>query len=109
MKNNDLLEVKKIINRIKILFCNKEKNNFESAALNKTEKIQTLKNNLQDKFQESLKVNIDFEIFALKIKLENNEIKVTDLTEEQMDKLQKIYDKEIIEKRNKIKRLKGTS
>lgn len=39
----------------------------------------------------------------LKIKLDNGEIKAIDLTDEQIDKLQEIYDKEIEKKENEIK------
>ena len=46
---------------------------------------------------------------CLKIKLENGEVKAIDLTDEQIDELQKIYDKEIEEKKNKIKKLKGVA
>ncbi len=62
--------------------------------------------NEKQKFLNSIKVQGDSEIIYLKMKLENNEIKATDLTDEQIAKLQKIYDREILEKQNKINRLK---
>lgn len=114
MDKNNSLEIKKegflkkIINKIKLLFGKKENDNFESNT-NKVDQNKELKSNLEDKFSQSLKVSVDLEIFSLKVKLENNEIRAIDLTDEQIDELQKIYDKEILEKQNKIKRLKETA
>ena len=54
----------------------------------------------------SIKVQEDSGLIYLKMKLENNEIRAIDLTDEQIDKLQKIYDKEILEKQNKLNKLK---
>lgn len=62
--------------------------------------------NEKEKFLNSIKVQENSEIIYLKMKLENNEIKATDLTDEQIAKLQKIYGREILEKQNKINRLK---
>ena len=59
-------------------------------------------------FINNLKIEEDSSgIFYLKMKLENHEIRAIDLTNEQIDKLQEIFDKEILEKKNKIKRLKS--
>ena len=65
---------------------------------------ENLNNNIKSKkdFLNSIKVQEDSEIIYLKMKLENNEIRAIDLTDEQIAKLQKIYDKEILEKQNKI-------
>ena len=46
-------------------------------------------------------------IIYLKMKLENHEIRAIDLTDEQIDELQEIYDNEIREKKEKIKRLQS--
>jgi hypothetical protein len=63
----------------------------------------------KDDFLNSLKVDVDYEIFTLKNKLEKEEIQVTDLNIEQIDKLQKIYDREIKEKLLKLKNLRKSA
>ena len=111
MNKNNSLEIKKegflskIINKIKLLFGSKENDNLISIVKeNSKPEI-----NLKERFAESLKVNVDLETLSLKMKLENNEIKAIDLTDEQIDKLQAIYDKEIQEKKNKLARLKQSA
>lgn len=69
--------------------------------------IDALRDNKRNEFFNSIKVQDDSAIIYLKIKLENNEIRAIDLTDGQIDQLQKVYNKEIFEKQNKIKRLKG--
>ena len=73
-------------------------NNYNSETINK-----------KKDFLNSIKIEENSEILYLKIKLENGEVKAIDLTDEQIDKLQEIYDKEIIEKQNKINKLKAVS
>ena len=111
--NKNLMEVKegffsKIFNKIKNLFKKEEiaekmqiqeeanTNNYQSETMNK-----------KRDFLNNIKIEEDPEIVYLKIKLENGEVKAIDLTDEQIDKLQKIYDKEIEEKKNKIAKLKN--
>ena len=110
--NKSLIVIKenfftRIINKIKKIFRrNKGKNIIENTMIE--EKVMNdLRDNKKNEFFNSIKVQSDSGIIYLKIKLENNEIRAIDLTDEQIDQLQKIYDKEILEKQNKIKRLKG--
>lgn len=59
-------------------------------------------------FINKLKIEEDSSgIIYLKMKLENHEIRAIDLTDEQIDELQEIYDNEIREKKEKIKRLQS--
>ena len=110
MDNNKSLMIvnvgffKRILNKIKNLFKKKEivekiqmqeevnENNYQSKTINR-----------KKDFFDSIRVEENSEIIYLKIKLDNAEIKAIDLTDEQIDELQKIYDKEIEEKKNKIK------
>ena len=101
--------LKKILNKIKNFFVKNNKNeaeptNFDNLNLEKN--YYKEEKDKKNKFLNDIKVQEDMGIISLKIKLENNEIKAIDLTDEQIDKLQKIYDKEILEKQNKINRLK---
>lgn len=110
--NKSLIMIKenfftRIINTIKKFFRrNKGKNIIENTMIEE-KIIDDLRDNRKNEFFNSIKVQNDLGIIYLKIKLENNEIRAIDLTDEQIDQLQKIYDKEILEKQNKIKRLKG--
>lgn len=106
MKDNTALIVKKenifqkIINKIKNrLYKNKEKVNKEQIIIPKS--IEESKK----EFINNIKVTIDTEINMLKIKLDNGEIKAIDLTDEQIEKLQRIYDEEIENKKNKIQKM----
>lgn len=91
---------KKIIRNIKNkLFKNKENIKKESIIVPKS--IEESKK----EFISNIKVTIDTEINMLKIKLDNGEIKAIDLTDEQIDKLQEIYDKEIEKKKMKLNKL----
>ena len=114
MDNNKSLMVlkesffKKIFNKIKNLLKKEEiieetqipeevmVNNYQSETMNR-----------KRDFLDSIRVEGDSEMVYLKIKLENGEIKAIDLTDEQIDELQKIYDKEIEEKKSKIIKLKN--
>lgn len=106
MKDNTALIVKKenifqkIINKIKNrLYKNKEKINKEQIIIPKS--IEELKK----EFINNIKVTIDTKINTLKIKLDNGEIKAIDLTDEQIEKLQRIYDEEIEDKKNKLQKM----
>lgn len=106
MKDNTALIVKKenifqkIINKIKNrLYKNKEIYNEKQIIVPKS--IEESKK----EFINNIKVTIDTEINMLKIKLDNGEIKAIDLTDEQIDKLQRIYDEEIENKKNKLQRM----
>ena len=99
---------KKILNKIKSLLKKEEiaqeiktqeevdTNNYKSETMSR-----------KKDFLNSIKVEENSEMLYLKIKLENGEVNAIDLTDEQIDELQKIYDKEIQEKRNKIIKLKN--
>lgn len=115
MKENNSLIIKKeswiknIINKIKKVFLKSEK---KSTFTEETRSIITDEESKYDRkesFLESIKVEIDTSIYALKIKLDNGEIKAINLTDEQIDQLQKLYDKEIKEKKQKIKLLKQSA
>ena len=98
---------KKILNKIKSLFRKEEiigDIKFQEEVDTNNYKSETMSRKRE--FFDSIKVEENSEIFYLKIKLENGEVKAIDLTDEQIDELQKIYDKEIQEKKNKIKKLK---
>lgn len=106
MKDNTALIVKKenifqkIINKIKNrLYKNKEIYNEKQIIIPKS--IEESKK----EFINNIKVTIDTEINMLKIKLDNGEIKAIDLTDEQIDKLQRIYDEEIEKKKIQLKML----
>ena len=58
-------------------------------------------------FLNSIQSYTNDEIIILKIKLDNGEFKAIDLTDEQIDLLQPIYDKEILEKQEKLNKLKA--
>lgn len=115
MNNKELMVIKesffkKILNRIKRFF--KKDDIVEEIKIQ--EEININNYNLETiskkkDFLNSIKIEENSEILYLKIKLENGEIKAIDLTDEQIDELQEIYDKEIIEKQNKINRLKAVS
>lgn len=98
---------KKFLNKIKSLFRKEEiigDIKFQEEVDTNNYKSETMSRKRE--FFDSIKVEENSEIFYLKIKLENGEVKAIDLTDEQIDELQKIYDKEIQEKKNKIKKLK---
>lgn len=98
----------RILNKIKGVFGIKSntidipKNNI---PINNIKESSERPNN---NFIPNLKVKNDSDIIYLKMKLDNHEIKAIDLTDEQLDKLLEIYTKELLEKREKIIRLKST-
>ena len=115
MKENNSLIIKKeswiknIINKIKKIFFKNGKNDMvveKTISITANEKY---KDDRKEKFFKNLRIEIDTDIYALKIKLDNGEVKAIDLTDEQIDKLQQLYDKEINEKKQKIKILKQSA
>ena len=94
--------LKKILNKLKNLL-KKDKRQKEINGNNHQSQTKNEKNN----FFDSIRVGENSEVLYLKIKLENDKIKAIDLTDEQIDELQKIYDKEIEKKKNIIKKLKN--
>ena len=115
MNDNSMIEkkesfLKKIMNKIKSFFGITESNSFtEEYVDKKIESDYHEIDNSKDIFNDNLKVEVDTEIYVLKVKLENGEIKAIDLTDEQIDKLQKIYDEEIKEKKIKLEKLKQSA
>lgn len=109
MESNNFMIIKKenvfqkILKKLKTLFKKKEIDVIVERPNISTDSIE------KEKFIDSLSVNVDFEIQSLKIKLDNGEIEAIDLTDEQIDKLQKIYDKEIAEKKLKLQNLKKSA
>ena len=98
---------KKILRNLKNLF-KKEKNGEDTKKVYENNYEFDIMNRKRE-FLDSVKIEENSEIVYLKIKLENGEIRAIDLTDEQIDELQKIYDKEIEEKKNKINRLKNVA
>ena len=98
----------RIFKKIKSFFAknkSSKENNIEEIPTNYN--YQSKVNKRKEEFLNNIKIQEDSGIIYLKVKLENNEIRAIDLTDEQIDELQKIYDKEIMEKQNKINQLKG--
>lgn len=93
----------KIINKIKRIFysnCPKKEDNLQ-------EKIES--NDNKKDFLSNIKITIDTEIYSLKLKLESGEVKAIELTDEQIEKLQKVYDEEILQKRRRLNELKQSA
>ena len=116
MNENKNLVVKKegfftkIINKIKELFGKKQMKENVQEINQKEESIKEYESeNMKKDFGKNIKVEANSEILSLKIKFENEEIKAIDLTDEQIDELQKIYDKEIEEKKKKIEKFQGVA
>lgn len=114
-ENKELIEKKesffsKILNTIKSWF-RKDKNIQEVKLESKIEVESKNENETENKkeFLSNIKVEGNSELISLKIKLENGNIKAIDLTDKQIDQLQEIYDREIEEKREKIKKLKDAA
>ena len=95
----------KIFNKIKRFFMKTDKKRYTTEEIISDDKVKDNEKTKSD-FLNSIKVQEDSGLIYLKMKLENNEIRAIDLTDEQIDKLQKIYDKEILEKQNKLNKLK---
>lgn len=91
--------LEKIINKFKSFFHKETK---EEVQIRDESKDMERK----EEFMKSIKISIDTEISLLKLKLESGEIKAIELTNEQIEQLQKIYDEEILHKRRKLERLK---
>ena len=101
----------KIINKFKALFKKHDAQEIKSVD-NKSvinEDNEEKNENKREEFFNNIKIEGNSDILSLKVKLENGEIKSIDLTDEQIDQLQSIYDKEIEEKKEKIKRLKSVA
>ncbi len=94
---------KKFFQKLKSLFIKEEINIIIPKSDVKRDTVK------KEKFVNSIVVDVDFEIQALKVKLDNGEIKAIDLNDEQIDKLQAIYDKEIAEKKLKLQQLKKSA
>ena len=103
-ESNSLIVMKqglleKIINKFRSLF---HKKIIEEVPIREKSKDMERK----EKFMRSIKISIDTEISLLKLKLESGEIRAIELTDVQIEKLQKIYDEEILQKRKKLEKLK---
>lgn len=98
---------KRVLNKIKGIFgIKKEAGNIPEKVV-PINKFKESSEKQKNDFINSIKVEEDSGIIYLKLKLENREIRAIDLTDEQIDELQEIYDKEIREKKEKIRRLKS--
>lgn len=115
MKENNSLIIKKeswiknIINKIKKVFFKNEKKDILTEKTRNIIIDEKSEYYRKESFFKNIKVEIDTSIYALKIKLDNGEIKAIDLTDEQINKLQQLYDKEINEKKQRIKVLKQSA
>ena len=85
----------KIVKKIKNFFRKEE---FEKEI----DISKQRKKEIKEQFKNSIRTQGKNEILALKIKLEKGEIRAIDLTDEQIDELQSIYDKEIQEKKFRL-------
>lgn len=102
----------KIFKKFKNIFIRNTIENNELSKNVNSDIVSNSKVNMnqqKNEFLRNIKIKEDTGIIYLKIKLENNEIRAIDLTDEQIDKLQQIYDKEIQQKQNKINKLKKVS
>lgn len=111
-ENKGLIKTKesffaKFIEKIKNIFAKNNSRVNEEKQPNDMHNVQTKTNNTKSEFLNSIKIQENSGIIYLKMKLENNEIKAIDLTEQQINQLQEIYDEEILKKKNKINKLKG--
>lgn len=100
---------KRLLDKIRNFFTKNDKDEIQVTDINNINSVNNYDKegkNKKNEFLNNIKIQEDMGIIALKIQLENNEIKAIDLTDEQIEKLQKIYDEEILEKKNKINRLK---
>lgn len=115
MKENNSLIIKKeswiknIINKIKKVFFKNEKKDILTEKTRNITIDEKSEHYRKETFFKNIKAEIDTSIYALKIKLDNGEIKAIDLTDEQINKLQQLYDKEINEKKQRIKVLKQSA
>lgn len=66
----------------------------------------TEKEDKRSDFKKSIQVESNDRILALKRKLEEQQIKTEDLTEEELDKMIEIYKEQVKQKENKIKKYK---
>lgn len=62
--------------------------------------------NVRQEFMESIKTEVNDELLNLQKKLKNKEIQISELTEEQKDKLIEIYNRQIQEKKQKLEKIK---
>ena len=99
----------KILNKIKKIFVKKKKIEKDIESIIISDKYEDENKKQKIDFLNKIKVEETTEIIYLKHKLEKHEIRAIDLTDEQIDKLQEIYDKEILEKKNIIKAMKEES
>lgn len=98
---------KKVLKKLKYMFFkNKNESNLIEKENNFLELDMEKKSTSRGQFRNNLKADIDFEVQTLKVKLDNGEIEAIDLTDEQIDKLQKIYDREVAEKKLRLQRLR---
>lgn len=98
----------KLKNFFRNLFSkNTEKSlNYDVAENNKVEIDGSKKSEFVDSIKVDNTVEADEEVLELQRKLRANEITMNDLTEEQVDKLIDLYDKQIAIKKAKIEDLK---
>lgn len=90
-----------------------KKNNFFAKFIDKIKKFfykekseTNYQNVFPSTFKENIKTTVDAQIIALKVQLENGEINALDLTDSQIDELQKIYNEEISVKQHLLDNLK---
>lgn len=103
--NNNLPEIRKngIFFKIKIWFkslFNKQKN-AEKIIEEDVEELHKEINNYN--FKKSLQEESNDKIIILQRKLKEKQIEISDLTDEELDKMISLYKKQIEEKKNKLK------
>lgn len=112
MKLNTNKKSLTVINENSIL--NKFKSFFRKIIGHKYEKSSNFANNpirvvsnIREEFNESLKSNLDTSLIDLQIQLKQEKIEVDDLTNEEVDKLIELYEKQIAEKKSELNIIKS--
>lgn len=97
--NNDNLPQINIFLKIKQGLFKKDKNS-KNEAINTIENEELLDSN---NFMKNIKLNNNETILKLQRKLKSKQIEISNLTDEELDKMIKLYQKQIIEKKDKLK------
>lgn len=100
--NNDNLPQINIFLKIKQCFLGlfKKDKNSKNEAINTIENEELLDSN---NFMKNIKLNNNETILKLQRKLKSKQIEISNLTDEELEKMIKLYQKQIIEKKDKLK------
>lgn len=103
--NNNLPKVRRegILTKIKNWFKNLfRENNIEENLI--SESIEEIKNS---NFKDSIKVESKEKIIFLQRKIKEKQIEISDLTDEELDEMIKLYENQIKEKKNILRQYKN--